>query len=312
MKTVLLSQKIHPKAMEMLEGKVNILIPEKPVQEDFDALVPQADAIILRTNVRVTAEAIASAPNLKIICRTGAGTDNVDKPALKERGIILTNTPRANSVSVAEHAVSLALALAKRLPVYDRETRNGGWYIRTSNTSTEITGKTVGIIGLGHIGRNAAEMFRLGFNMKVVAYDPFVTEDERYEIVGTPEEVFKRADIISLHCPSTPETRGLVNAKMLALAKRKLILINCARGDVVVQEDLIKALKNGTIAAAGLDVFPTEPIAEDSPFIGMDNVILTPHSAALTKEASVRMATQAAEQALKFLDGETPDLAVKL
>ena len=201
MKTVLLSQKLHQKALDMLEGKVNILIPEEQGQAAFDALVPQADAILLRTNVKLTAEAIKNAPNLKIVCRTGAGTDNVDKEALKEKGIILTNTPRANSISVAEHAVSLALALAKRLPVYDAETRKGGWLIRSSNTSTEITGKTVGIIGLGNIGRNAAEMFRLGFGMKVIGFDPFVKEDPNYTIVDDPAEVFRQADIISLHCP---------------------------------------------------------------------------------------------------------------
>ncbi|MBR4079889.1 MAG: hydroxyacid dehydrogenase [Christensenellaceae bacterium] len=312
MKTVLLSQKLHQKALDMLEGKVNILIPEEQGQAAFDALVPQADAILLRTNVKLTAEAIKNAPNLKIVCRTGAGTDNVDKEALKEKGIILTNTPRANSISVAEHAVSLALALAKRLPVYDAETRKGGWLIRSSNTSTEITGKTVGIIGLGNIGRNAAEMFRLGFGMKVIGFDPFVKEDPNYTIVDDPAEVFRQADIISLHCPSTPETRGLVNKEMLALAKKELILVNCARGDVVVEEDLAEALREGKIAAAGLDVFHEEPIPADSPFLNLPNVIVTPHSAALTKEASVRMATQAAEQALKFLNGEQPDLIVKL
>ena len=307
MKKVLLSQKIHDDAMKMLEGKVEILIPPMLGQEAFDEMVPRADAIILRTNVKLTAEAIKKAPNLKIVCRTGAGTDNVDKEALKERGIILTNTPRANSISVAEHAVSLALALAKRLPTYDYELRNGGWYIRTTNSASELFGKTVGIIGLGNIGRNAAEMFRNGFNMHVMGFDPYVKEDENYEIVTDVDEIFKKADVISLHCPSTPETRGIVNAHTLSLAKKSLILINCARGDVVVEEDLVAALREERIAAGD-----HVPIRENSPYIKMPNVILTPHSAALTKEAAVRMATQAADQALKYFAGEEPDLRVNI
>ncbi len=314
MKTVVLSQRIHEDAMAMLDGRVNILIPEEQGQEAFERILGDADAVILRTNVKMTASAIAKAPRLGAICRTGAGTDNVDKEECKKRGIVLTNTPTANSISVAEHAVSLALALSKRLPVYDRETRSGGWLIRTSNTSRELNDKTVGIIGLGHIGRNAAEMFRLGFNMKVIAYDPFVKPESvpEYELTDDVGYIFGNADVISLHCPSIPETRGMVNAALLSRAKPGLILINCSRGDVVVQADVADALSTGRLAAAGLDVFETEPIDPESPLIGMDNVILTPHSAALTKEASIRMATEAAEAALSFLNGEQPKHIVKL
>jgi D-3-phosphoglycerate dehydrogenase len=148
--------------------------------------------------------------------------------------------------------------------------------------------------------------------MNVIAYDPFIKDDPNYTITTDISEIFRKADVISLHCPATPETRGIVNAQMLALAKKELILINCARGEVVVEEDLAEALRSGRIAAAGLDVFSQEPIPEDSPFLGLDNVIVTPHSAALTKEASVRMATQAAEQALLCLHGEQPEFIVKL
>jgi len=313
MKTILLSQKIHASAMEMLEGEFNILIPSEQGQQAFDALVPKAEGIILRTNVVVTGEAIKRAKDLKIICRTGVGVDNIDLDAAREAGVMVCNAPQANSVSVAEHAVAMALALAKYLPRYDNAVREGNWLIRSKGDPAELFEKTAGIIGLGNVGRRVAEILHNGFAMNIIGYDPNISQNDfpQYTLTSDIKDIFRKADVISVHCPSVPATKGIINSENLKLCKRGAIFINCARGDVMVENDVVRALEDGALSAAGLDVFNEEPLRADSPLISMDNVILTPHSAALTKEATIRMATTAARQALLFFHGETPEFIVK-
>ena len=313
MKTVLLSQEICAEARALLEGKVNVILPERPGQEAFEEMLPLADALILRTNVKLTRAAVGKADKLQIACRTGAGFDNVDLDACRERGIRVANTPDANTTSVVEHTVAMALALSKRLAQYDRAAREGNWKIRSTYASRELSGKTLGVVGYGRIGRRVAQTFRTAFGMKVLAYDPFLQNADPSSgetLAANVEDVFRGADIISLHCPSLPQTRGMVNESLLRLAKPDLILLNCARGDVVVEADLAQALLEGRIAAAGLDVFEDEPLAGDNPLCAMENVLLTPHTAALTREASIKVAVQAVEQALIQLDGGTPPYLV--
>ena len=313
MKTVLLSQMIHQKALEMLNGKFNVLVPSEKGQEAFDLLVDQANAIILRTNVKVTGDTIKRAKNLEIICRTGVGVDNIDLAAAKEAGVMVCNTPRANNISVAEHTIAMALALVKCLPKYDDAVRHGNWLIRSEGKPTELFEKTVGIIGLGNIGRHVAAMFYNGFSMDVVAFDPCVKQEDfpEYTITDDVKDVFKKADILSVHCPSLPSTRGIINRENLALCKQGTIFINCARGDIMVEDDVVYALEQGILLAAGLDVSAEEPIRPDSPLIHMDNILLTPHSAALTQEATIRMATTAVRQALLYFDNNRPEFIVQ-
>ncbi len=313
MKKVLISQRLHEDAMAMLEGKYDILLPSEPGQAAFDALLPEAEAIILRTNVKANEDVFEKAKNLKILCRTGVGVDNVDLAAAKKHNVIVCNTPLANSISVAEHVVALILSLSKNLTEYDRETRQGNWAVRSSGKPFEISGKTFGLIGLGNTGRIAARMLHGSFEMKIIAYDPFCKQEDfpNYTLTTDVEDVFRNADIISMHCPSIPATKGIVNKKNIALCKKGVMFINCARGDVIVEADVAEALRDGTFLAAGLDVFHEEPISKDNPFLGLNNALLTPHSAALTQEATIRVATTAVEQMILYFEGKNPQFVVK-
>lgn len=300
--------------MALLEASdVNVLLPEEPGQEAFEKVLPQADALVLRTNVKLTKEALAKTDRLQIVCRTGAGIDNVDKDACREKGVLIANTPSANTISVVEHAVGLILAASKRFSLYDKAVRTGNWKFRSTYASHEIYGTTAGIVGLGKIGRSVADILHQAFHMNIVGFDPFAKQEDcpNYRLVDDPAELVAVSDVISLHCPSIPQTRGMINYKLLQQAKPTAVLVNCARGDVVVEDDLVRALKEGLIAGAGLDVFSDEPINPQSPLLEMNQVILTPHVAALTQEASVRVAVQAVEQALVQLSGGTPEFLVK-
>jgi D-3-phosphoglycerate dehydrogenase len=313
MKNILVSQPLHEAAMERLYNQYNVFMPVPYGQEAFEALLPKADGMILRNNVVITESVIKTARNLKIICRTGAGLDNIPLQAARDMDIIVTNTPDANSISVAEHAVALILALSKYLPRYEKEARGGNWEIRQSFMPFELYGKTAGIVGLGRTGRIAAQILHDGFHMNIIAYGPSVDPSKypAYTITKTVEEVFTESDVVSMHCPSTDATRGMVNAALLSRSKPGMLFINCARGNIVVENDLVAALQSGQVSAAGLDVVSPEPINPDSPLLKLDNVLLTPHSAALTKEASVRMFDTAVEQLNAYFSGSMPNDIVK-
>ncbi len=313
MKNILVSQPLHDAAMKTLNERYRVSLPVPYGQETMESLLPDADGMILRNNMTLTEGALRAANNLKIICRTGAGLDNLPLQAARDMGIIVTNTPDANSISVAEHAVALILALAKYLPSYEKAARNGGWEIRQSFKPFELYGKTAGIIGLGRTGRITAQILHDGFHMNILAYGPSIDPAKypAYTITKSAQEVFAGSDIVSMHCPSTDATRGMVNAELLSHARPGMVFINCARGNVVVEDDLVAALQSGHIAAAGLDVVWPEPVDPSSPLLKLDNVLLTPHSAALTKEASLRMFDMVVEQLNAYFSGETPQNIVK-
>ena len=313
MKTVLLSQEIHPGAMAMLQS-YRVLIPQCPGQAAFDSLLPEADALLLRGNVQIAEATLELAPKLELIARFGVGLDNIPTQAVKRRGITVTNTPNANSVSVAEHAVAMLLSLTKQLQPFDRAVRTGGWDVRLMNLPVELYGKTAGVIGIGHIGRLTADILHNGFKMNIIACGPHVTQSDfpHYRVTSALPEVFRDADYIFVHCPSTPATRGMIGASLFGIAKPGMIIINCARGDIVVESDLVHALQDGHVAAAGLDVFANEPPAADCPLLKLPNVLLTPHTAALTREAAVRMAMTAVEQVNAYYAGTRPEFIVEL
>ena len=308
MKRILLSQDIHPQARKLLDG-FEVFLPKDSSQASLVEAAKQADGIILRTITSADAQVIENAPNLKIISRTGAGIDNVDLAAATKRGILVCNVPTASNVSVAEHTIALILSLAKDLPAMDKAVRGGTWKDRNKNKAIDIEGKTLGIIGMGKIGSLVASKAKLGFGMKILAYDPFVAENfksEGYTFVPKLEDLFANADFITLHCPNIPQTKGMVNKALIDLMKPTSYLINCARGGVVDEAPLYDALKNKKIAGAALDVFISEPPSASDPLLTLDNIILTPHMAALTKEASIRVAVGAAQAVIDYFSGTKP------
>ena len=278
-------------------------------EEAVIRMVGDADALILGGGGPVTRRVMEECGNLKIIARHGLGLDNVDLEAATELGIPVTYCRHTGEeASVAEHAVALMLACARRLVEADRAVREGRWRARVELVGLELKGKTLGVIGLGAIGREVARIARNGFGMKVVAFDPYAPDEAfrevRAERVGL-EELLRESDFITIHVPLTPETRRMLDAERLKLVKRGAVIVNTARGAVVDETALCEALREGRIAYAGLDVFEREP-PEDSPLLSLPNTVLTPHVAAFTREALRRMDLANAEDLIRFFRGEKP------
>ncbi|MDP9750892.1 hydroxyacid dehydrogenase [Thermoanaerobacter pentosaceus] len=306
---VLLSEEIHPEGKKILEGRFEVLAAPDRSEQTLISMVKDVDAIILRTTSKITRKVIENAPKLKIISRTGAGVDNVDVEAATERGILVCNLPAVNNISVCEHTIALIMHLAKQLSFMDKAVRTGNWKARNSNVSIELEGKVLGIVGMGNIGALVAKKCHDGLGMKILAYDPYVKEkfeDYDYEFTDSLERLFKEADFITLHSPETPETKGMITRELIYSMKPTAYLINAARGGIVDEQALIDALKENRIAGAGLDVFQQEPPSCDNELLRLDNVILTPHSAALTKEATIRMAVEAAKAVVDYFEGRQP------
>jgi D-3-phosphoglycerate dehydrogenase / 2-oxoglutarate reductase len=263
--------------------------------------VRDADALIVRSSTKVTAELIAAASRLRAIGRAGVGVDNVDLEAATRRGIVVMNTPGGNAVSVAEHTMALILALARRLPHADSALKRGKWE-KKKLLGIEVRGKTLGLIGLGKVGVEVARLAQ-AFEMEVLADDPYVSSlvagEQNVRLVPL-EPVLKSSDFISLHAALTPETRHLINERTLALMKPGVRIINCARGELIDEKALLEALKTGQVAGAGLDVFETEP-PRDLKLAGHPNVIATPHIAGSTEEAQEIVGIRIAEQVRDYL-----------
>jgi D-3-phosphoglycerate dehydrogenase len=306
MKKVLLSKTIQPAAMDILAGKVELVILSDNSVETTKRLVADVEGIILRTNIKVTREIVDAAPHLKIISRTGVGVDNVDVPAATEKGILVCNTPGLNASSVAEQTLALMLSLAKRLKIMDNAVRTGNWQIRYASKSVDLEGKTLGLVGVGRIGSLVAQKCRRAFNMKAIAYDPYVKQVEGVELCSSLDQVFRQADFVSIHVPYMKETHHLVDARLLRFMKPDSCLINTSRGEVVDEKALIEALKDASIAGAGLDVFEKEPPSSDNPLFKFDNVISSPHSAALSRECELKLAMAAAQAVVDYVEGRQP------
>ena len=306
MKKVLLSQAINPAGMKVLEGKVELVILADTTVETIKKMVIDVEGIILRTNIKVTREIMEAAPSLKIISRTGAGVDNVEVAAATEKGILVCDTPGVNSNSVAEQTLAILLGLAKQLKIMDKAVSEGNWKIRSTGKAVDVDGKTLGLIGIGRIGSLVAHKCRQAFNMKVIAYDPYVKQAEGIELYSSLDQVFQEADFISIHVPYVEQTHHLVNAKLLNLMKPDAYLINTSRGPLVDEKALIEVLEKGSIAGAGLDVFEKEPPSLDNPLLRLNNVILTPHSSALSRECEMKVHITAAQAVVDFLEGRQP------
>ncbi len=264
--------------------------------------VADADALLVRI-VEVTGELIARCPKLKLISKHGVGVDNIDLDAAKAHGVAVTITPGANSTSVAEHAFALLIALAKNLPTVCGKYREIGFAAKNCAPGIEISGKTLGIIGCGRIGSRIAQMAHGGFGMRVLAFDPYISEAPAgVELVSDRDRVFAEADFVTLHPVLNKETAGSVGAREFALMKRGAIFINCGRGPLVDEAALIAALQSGHLGGAGLDVTAQEPCPPDSPLFAMPNVLLTPHYAPTTTEAAAAVSRMAAQNVIDFLN----------
>ena len=301
---VLVSDKLSPTAVQIFKDRgveVDYLPDLGKDKEKLLEVIGQYDGLAIRSATKVTEKLIAAATNLKVIGRAGIGVDNVDIPAASRRGIIVMNTPFGNSITTAEHAIALMFAVARQLPEANASTHAGKWE-KNRFMGVEITGKTLGVIGCGNIGSIVATR-GVGLKMKVIAFDPFLSE-QRAEELGVEklelDELLTRSDFITLHTPMTDKTRGIINKDAFAKMKDGVRIINCARGGLVVEADLVEALKSGKVAGAGIDVFEVEP-ATESPLFGMENVVCTPHLGASTTEAQENVALQVAEQMSDYL-----------
>lgn len=304
MEKILVSDKISKDGLKVLAEKGGFQVDFLPesTQDQIKEIIPAYSGWIVRSRSNATREIIERATNLKVIGRAGAGLDNVNIEAATERGIVVMNTPGGNTISTAEHSLSMLMALARLIPAADASMKAGKWD-KKSFMGVELQGKTLGVLGLGRIGQEVARRM-LAFEMRVIGFDPYVTE-ERIRSLGIEpagvEQICKEADFITIHSPLNAETRNIINAENIAMMKKTVRIINCARGGIVNEAALIAALQEGRIAGAALDVFEKEPLAEDSPLRKLPNVVLTPHIAASTTEAQEMVAVQVAEQMVDFL-----------
>jgi D-3-phosphoglycerate dehydrogenase len=312
-KRILLPQPIEKEAISLLEAAnfEIVLAPDKR-PETVAPLLKGVQAVILRTGIMFSKELMNHADDLWVISRTGAGVDNVDVDAATEMGILLTCVPGANTHSVVEHALALIFALVKHLPLMDREVRQNNFDIRFKNLPRDLRGKTLGVIGLGRIGSELARICYQAFGMSILGHDPYLTSGAMALFQGwvefcDMEKLFRKSDVISVHIPLLPGTKKLIGAREFGWMKADAFLINTSRGGVLDEEALNQCLREKRIAGAGLDVFAQEPLKKDSPLKKLDNVILTPHTAALTRECVIRLAMEAAKAIIDVLHGKRPE-----
>jgi D-3-phosphoglycerate dehydrogenase len=299
---VLIADSLSPTAVQIFKERgLEVDVKTGLDRDALTAVIDRYDGLAVRSATRITEKVIASANRLKVIGRAGIGVDNIDVPAATQKGIIVMNTPFGNSITTAEHAVSLMLALARQIPAADVSTQSGKWE-KNRFMGVEITGKTLGIVGCGNIGSIVADR-AIGLKMHVIAYDPYLSHERALDLgVDRVEldELFRRADFVTLHTPLTEKTRNIISAQAIAAMKTGVRIINCARGGLVDEEALRRALDEGKVAGAAFDVFTVEP-AKENPLFGHPNVVCTPHLGASTTEAQENVALQIAEQMSDYL-----------
>lgn len=310
---VLVKEKIAEKGVDQLRENFEV---ELGIDMDADELaerIGEFDAILIRSATRITPELIARADNLKVIGRAGTGVDNVDIPAATKRGIIVANAPESNSVAAAEHTLALALALFRNVPQAHRSLTEGRWD-RARYKGSELYGKTLGIIGFGRIGQLVAARAQ-AFDMEVLAFDKFVSSDRFRDLgvegVDSADELYRRADLLTIHLPKTPETVNWIDAEAIGRFKPGMRIVNCARGELIDLDALVEGLDSGQVAGAALDVFPQEPFTEH-PVFAREDVVVTPHLGASTAEAQDRAGTDTAEQVTAALTGGVVTNAVNI
>lgn len=304
---------IAGEGIELLKNNFNVEVHDKISADELLEIIPKFDALIVRSASKVTAEVLDRAANLKIIGRAGVGVDNIDVKAATERGIIVINSPDGNTIAATEHTFAMMLAVSRNIPQANKVMHEGGWD-RKKFVGVQLHNKILGVVGLGRIGAGVAKRAQ-SFEMNVIAYDPFVSA-ERAESLGVKlvelDELCKTADFITVHMPLTKKTENMISLAQMKTMKNSVRLINCARGGIINENDLVTALQEKIIAGAAIDVFTSEPLNNDSPLRNLQNIILTPHLGASTIEAQIGVSVDVAQGIIAALNGEPVATAVNM
>lgn len=313
---ILVSDSLAKEGLEVFkqvsqEFQVDVKVGLKP--EELKAIIGEYDALAVRSATKVTDALMAEAKKMKVIGRAGIGVDNVDVPAATKRGIVVMNTPEGNVVTTAEHTIAMMMALTRKIPQATASMKAGKWD-KKSFEGREVFNKTLGLVGLGNIGKVVADRAR-GLRMKVIAFDPFIDQHGAAKVgaeLVTLEELYRRADYITVHTPMNEETKNLISDNAFELMKKNVFILNCARGGIIDEAALLRALDGGKVAGAALDVFVEEPPKAGDKLVAHDKVILTPHLGASTEEAQVNVSIAVAEQIIEFLRSGSARNAVNL
>ena len=302
---VLVADPLAQEGVDALKTVANVDVKTKLKPEELKAIIGNYEALVVRSQTRVTADIIEAATKMVVIGRAGVGVDNIDTQAATRHGIIVVNAPTGNTISAAEHAVALMLALARNIPQANASLKNCEWK-RNEFMGVEVRGKTLGVVGLGNVGSEVARRAQ-GMEMKIIGYDPFVTAERARKMgveIKSLEEIWKESDFISLHVPLTPATRNMIGTAQLALLRPGSVLINASRGGVIDEVALIEALRSGRLGGAALDVFAHEPLdaTRGAVFANLPNLLLTPHIAGVTEESNVRVSEVTARAVLAHLN----------
>lgn len=306
---VVLFSRLYEEGFRYLSDKAEMIPAYKNAIDDDDPILDEADAILIG-NQKISGDLIRKHSNIKVIAKQGSGFDNVDVGTATECGIPVVLSAGVNAASVAEHVMMMILAASRRVSQYDRAVRNGDFSIRSTAQEKEISGKNIGLIGYGRIGKAVGNYAR-AMGMKVGVYDAFIrpeqVETEGFHYYQSLEELLKDSDVISIHVPLTDLTRGMIGKEEISRMKDNAVLVNCSRGNIVDEDALADALKTGKLFGAGVDVFASEPVKKDNPLLGLENVVLTPHSAALTEESTRTMSILTAKGLWEVLQGNRWD-----
>lgn len=301
---VLISDPLPEEANRILEESPQIEVITR--SEGYDDLLPKIHGWVVRSGTQIGAAELDRCPELKCVCRAGAGVDNVDVKAARERGVVVMNTPGVNARAAGELTIALVMSLARNIPFAHARLADGGWD-RSKFVGIECRNRRLGILGLGRVGRHVAAMAR-GLEMEVFGFDPQVNNSAAADLgvkLATVDEILAECDFVALHTPLNDATRNLINSDSLARSKKGIFLINCSRGGVIDNEALLAALDSGQVGGAALDVFDPEPLPADSKLRAHPKIILTPHLGASTREAQLGVATQSAQQVRDFLEQGT-------
>ncbi len=304
---VLVADAINEKGIEKLKEVAEVIVNTSITPEELINTINEYDGIIVRSRTKVTKDVIDKANNLKIIARAGVGVDNIDLDAATQKGIMVVNSPESTSITVAEHTMGLLLSMARKLSIADKSVKEGKWE-KKKFMGVELRNKTLGVIGMGRIGSQVVNRCK-AFEMDAIAYDPYLPEEVANQMgveLTDLETVLKKADFITIHVPLTPETKHLISHNEFEIMKEGTFITNCARGGIIDEDALYEALKNNKIGGAALDVYEDEPPAEDSKLFELDNIVLTPHIAASTKEAQRDAAIIVADEIINLFKGGTP------
>lgn len=303
---ILVCDPISPKGISLLQQRPEfevVVLPKRLAEAELLPIVSDAVAMVVRSETKVSKKVLEAAPKLRVVGRAGVGVDNVDVEAATQRGVVVMNTPAGNTITTAELTFTMLLSLARKVPQAHGTMVAGKWD-RKQFQGVELAGKTLGVLGMGRIGTEVAKR-ALAFGMRVIGYDPYLTEARAkalgVELATELDLVYREADFITVHMPVTEQTKGMLNAAAFAKMKPGVRLVNCARGEIIVEADLIAALDSGKVAAAGLDVFITEPLAAEHPFRTHPKLILTPHLGASSEEAQEKCGIEVAEVITGYL-----------